>query len=311
MMLEVLRSLTADRRIDMKSDIIFHFNDGEESGLLGTYKFVTNHKWAKDVIAFMNLEAMGSGGKDMLFQVTSKKLMSSYINAASYPFAMVFGQESFQSGVVPSVTDFQIFQDYLNIGGLDIAFIEHGYVYHTKYDTSENDDFDFVFFDMLGLFMISYSWDWFGKIWSYSISLLTFVIFASDIYICTKLGGIHIGSYQAEKAEMKVAIKAFLTSICGLIVSVPLSGGFTLLTAYVLGLTGNAMSWYSSYSFLFLLCSTPVMGYVQYSFLLWGRTTTLGNPDISIGLITTLSTIIILPTSFLYLSTQNFTFILH
>ena len=144
-MLEVLRSLTADRNLEMECDIIFLFNDGEESGLLGSYEFVTNHKWAKDVIAFINLEAMGSGGREMLFQATSKKLMNSYIKTASYPFTTVFGQEIFQSGVVPSVTDFQIFQEYLNVGGLDFAFIENGYVYHTKYDTSDKNPNESIF----------------------------------------------------------------------------------------------------------------------------------------------------------------------
>ena len=52
----------------------------------------------------------------------------------------MIGQEIFQSGAVPSDTDFRIFQDLGNIPGIDMAYVAIGYVYHTEYDTIEQID---------------------------------------------------------------------------------------------------------------------------------------------------------------------------
>ena len=51
-----------------------------------------------------------------------------YIRSAVHPFGSIVGEEIFQSGVIPSDTDFRIFRDHGRVPGLDIAFISHGHV---------------------------------------------------------------------------------------------------------------------------------------------------------------------------------------
>lgn len=117
-MLEVLRVLTQSE-YPFEHNIVFLFNGAEENALQGSHPFITQHKWAQNVSAFINLDSAGAGGQDMLFQVTpnSPWLMSYYKNTARHPFATALGEEMFQANLIPSDTDFRIFRDYGKISG--------------------------------------------------------------------------------------------------------------------------------------------------------------------------------------------------
>ncbi|KAH8400959.1 hypothetical protein KR009_002178, partial [Drosophila setifemur] len=188
-MLEVLRQM-AISETPFQHPIVFLFNGAEENGLLGSHAFITQHKWAANCKTYINLEVGGSGGRDLLFQSGPKHswLMKYYRSYARHPFATTIAEEIFQTGFLPSDTDFRIFRDFGKIPGLDIAQAKNGYTYHTIFDTyasvpgrsiqntgdnvlslvraysnaSELQDLESneghaVFFDYLGLFFIYYT----------------------------------------------------------------------------------------------------------------------------------------------------------
>ncbi|XP_050956721.1 endoplasmic reticulum metallopeptidase 1-like [Labeo rohita] len=66
-MLEVLHSLS-NLSTPLKHGVIFLFNGAEETILQASHAFITQHPWAKQVRAFVNLDAAGVGGKELVFQ---------------------------------------------------------------------------------------------------------------------------------------------------------------------------------------------------------------------------------------------------
>lgn len=48
-------------------------------------------------------------------------LMDAYLQSAEHPFCTVFGQEVFESGLVPSDTDFRVFRDHGRIPGTGVS----------------------------------------------------------------------------------------------------------------------------------------------------------------------------------------------
>lgn len=265
-MLEVLEVLTQSPE-PLKHNIIFLFNGAEENMLPASHGFITQHMWADQVRAFINLEACGSGGRELVFQTGPGHpwLITAYANAAPHPFASVIGQELFQSGVIPADTDFRIFRDYGKIPGLDIAYMKNGYVYHTLYDSEEripsgsvqragdnllavvrniaqsdvlgHTDIEskggVVFFDFLGLFLIHYP-EWFGII-------LNLTVVACSIYITIcKISrsynyGVSSGVYIRQLGY------TFMIQACGCIAS------FVVVTfiAVLMDAFSRPMSWYS------------------------------------------------------------------
>lgn len=130
-MLEIARLLAAGEPLDRT--IIFNFNGGEEAGLLGSVAFL-EHPWMREVRAFINLEAAGVGGRALLFQTSDARLVRAYARAVPEPWGTAVAQDLFQSGLVPSSTDYEVYHGRGKLPGLDIALYEDGYAYHTVLD---------------------------------------------------------------------------------------------------------------------------------------------------------------------------------
>ncbi|KAL0700938.1 hypothetical protein Bca4012_057060 [Brassica carinata] len=133
-LLEIAR-LVVDSGWAPPRPIIFLFNGAEELFMLGSHGFMTQHKLKDTVGAFINLEASGTGGIDLVCQSGPGSWPSNvYSQAAVYPMAQSSAQDIFD--VFPGDTDYRMFaEDYGDIPGLDIIFLLGGYYYHTSFDT--------------------------------------------------------------------------------------------------------------------------------------------------------------------------------
>ncbi|XP_032395998.1 endoplasmic reticulum metallopeptidase 1 [Etheostoma spectabile] len=264
-MLEVLHSL-ANQSTPLRHGVVFLFNGAEENVLQASHGFITQHPWAKQVRAFINLEAAGVGGKEVVFQTGPENpwLVQAYVHAAKHPFASVVGQEVFQSGIIPSDTDFRIYRDFGNIPGIDLAFIENGFIYHTKYDTadriltdsiqragdnilavlrylvmsdkladsSEYRHGNMVFFDLLGVVVVAYP-SRVGTILNYIVATATFLYLAKKASRPGNGGGRYVRDLACATG---VAVLSWFVTLLSV-----------LIVALLVTLLGRSMFWYNHF----------------------------------------------------------------
>ncbi|XP_050540396.1 endoplasmic reticulum metallopeptidase 1-like [Daktulosphaira vitifoliae] len=260
-LIELLRVLA--KSSELQRPIIFLFNGGEEVGLRASHGFITQHLWSNSLRFVINLDSCGAGGKEIMFQTTTMNsyLVELYAKAVPNPYGLVIGEEIFQSGLIPSDTDFRIFRDFGNLSGLDFAHYKNGYVYHTKFDdlnqiepavlqntgnnllklvkifsshnVSSKIKTKYVFFDIFGLYMFSYT-ELSGVLVNFSISLLSFFSIFLSFGNITK--GMNRKHYSLH----------FLLSIFVPMVMIILSTLLSGLMAYILDEFNSSMSWYSN-----------------------------------------------------------------
>lgn len=116
-MLEVLRKITQKPQ-EFLNSLIFLFNGAEEMNLMGAAAFIKRHKWAKDCKVVVNLDSMGAGGKIILFQTGPEaSWLVEYYKSVPHPCGQAAGEEIFQSGFIPSGTDFSVFRAFGKLVG--------------------------------------------------------------------------------------------------------------------------------------------------------------------------------------------------
>jgi len=125
-----------------KNDIIILFSDAEELGLNGADIFVNQHPWAKDVGLVLNFEARGSGGPSYMLIETNggnQNLINGFKAAnPDYPVANSLAYSIYK--MLPNDTDLTYFREDGDIDGLNFAFIDDHFDYHTALDTYDRLD---------------------------------------------------------------------------------------------------------------------------------------------------------------------------
>ncbi len=130
-LLEGMRLL---RGVEPRRDLVFLFTDGEEQGMLGAAKFVSDHpEYAGRTRLVINIEARGNQGAIVMFETTGDNLgiVSEYDRAVSRPFSFSIATAVYQS--MQNDTDLTRFM-MAGYPGMNLAVIEGAEVYHTAQD---------------------------------------------------------------------------------------------------------------------------------------------------------------------------------
>ncbi|GAC14483.1 M20/M25/M40 family metallo-hydrolase [Aliiglaciecola lipolytica] len=139
--LEAARTLL-ESDINRENDIYIIFTDAEELGLLGAHGFIDEHPLAKKIGLVLNFEARGSGGASFTLLETNqgnKRLIQSLSDAKiPYPAANSLMYSIYK--MLPNDTDLTVFREEADINGVNFAFIDDHFDYHTAQDSMERLD---------------------------------------------------------------------------------------------------------------------------------------------------------------------------
>ncbi|XP_055917715.1 endoplasmic reticulum metallopeptidase 1 isoform X1 [Eupeodes corollae] len=279
-MLEIMRVI-ANSSGPLEHPIVFLFNGAEENPLQASHGFITQHKWAKNCKALINLDACGNGGKEVLFQSGPKHpwLMRYYRENAVHPYASTMAEEIFQAKLIPSDTDFRIFREFGGVPGLDFAYTYNGYVYHTEHDradivpmgslqntgdnilavakaianapemynTKEYEDGHVVFYDFFGWFIIFYT-QTVSTIINLVVSFAALVAIGTSIFFMIVRSGLGVNDI----------LKRFALVIGLQVVALLLGTALSLLVALFMDAINHSLTWFSQMWLLIGLYFCPM-----------------------------------------------------
>lgn len=128
---EVARALLAGP--PLPRDLLLLVDDGEEQGLLGAESFVQHSPWAERVAAVVNLEARGTSGPSVLFEMSpgNAALVAAAAEALERPSTNSIYYTVYQR--LPNDTDLTVFKR-AGLPGVNFGFIGDPLRYHTPRD---------------------------------------------------------------------------------------------------------------------------------------------------------------------------------
>ncbi|KAI7862013.1 hypothetical protein BDF14DRAFT_1861093 [Spinellus fusiger] len=273
-MLELIRVLSQRDWRSYKNSIVFLFNGAEETLQDASHMFITKHELKDSIRTVVNIDSCGTTGTEILFQANAREMVEAY-KQAPYPHGTVLANDVFRTGLILSDTDFRQFVQYGNLTGMDMAIYKNSYLYHTHLDTvkhlspgsiqhlGENtlaivnylalnttlegmeQTSDTVFFDVQGLFFVSYSWQT-------ALILQSITIIASVIFF------IHIVQKTSQSSPYRTRgniLTAYAKSIVSIYLS--LAGSLFLPITVALFITSSAiernMCWFSREWYPFII----------------------------------------------------------
>ncbi len=134
-LLETLRVILP--QAPFRNDLIFHFDDGEELGLLGAELFAAEHPWAEDVRCVLNFDARGNAGPSICFEVGpgSAPLVALFAEHVDQPVGA-----SLAAAVYARMRNDTSFSPQRDRGrpGLNFAYVGGASAYHRPWDTPAN-----------------------------------------------------------------------------------------------------------------------------------------------------------------------------
>ncbi len=120
-----------------RHSIILLIDDGEEAGLLGAHAFVDQHRWAKEVVAAVNVDTRGSSGPSLMFETGTANywIVRMYARHVSHPATNALAYFAYK--LLPNDTDFTVFKA-AGYQGANFAYIGDVVHYHTPLDNFQN-----------------------------------------------------------------------------------------------------------------------------------------------------------------------------
>uniref|UniRef100_A0A915KZN7 FXNA-like protease n=1 Tax=Romanomermis culicivorax TaxID=13658 RepID=A0A915KZN7_ROMCU len=293
-MLEILRVIT-QTDAPLTHNIVFLFNGAEENFMQGSHAFITKHKWRHEIRAFVNMEGLGSGGREFLFQTGPSDiwLLHAYLDSVKYPHGSILAQEVYQSGAFISETDYRIFREYGRLSGLDLAYTHNGFLYHTEFDDEKHiepgslqqmgenilatartianseclragcphKEEVILFFDVLGLFVVQYR-RFYATIINYVVCALVaakifhHITFSRMYYLQNSVFSKPI-SFNSDNVNLRYSFRDFASQFLIMFSSILVVGLTTVLAAIFVLASSLTMFWYSRWILFPLIYVIP------------------------------------------------------